>query len=397
MILLNYEFDRLIERRRTNSLKWDYVHKYFQTDLAQGELLPLWVADMDFPCAQPIIDALRDRVEHGIFGYSEYPEEYKYTVCQWMMEQFGWSVRAENLFFSPGIVPAIGFLINALTSEGDGIIIQPPVYSPFQKTVEANNRVVVENGLINKNGYYTMDFNDLEIKIKRNHVKMLLLCNPHNPVGRVWTLKELTELGEICLKHGVIIVSDEIHSDLIREGMTHTPIAKIFDNHKDIITCTSPSKTFNMAGLYLSNIMINDVIFQRKWVEQTSGRYSIGMPNPLSVTAAQAAYQHGNDWLRQVREYLDQNLLFFAKYLKERLPESVMTPTEGTYLGWIDFRAYEKPGIKVDELFIRKAGIILENGLMFDKNSQGFERINFACPQKMLKICVDKMHDVINP
>ncbi|HHX75458.1 MAG TPA: pyridoxal phosphate-dependent aminotransferase [Firmicutes bacterium] len=387
---MRYDFDTVIDRNRTNSVKWEFMH-LFAPDAPQGTL-PLWVADMDFPCAEPIIAALHERVDKKIFGYSS-PEtgEYYRAVCSWYQHRFNWYVNSDDIVFSPGVVPALGYLLEILTEQGDGVIIQPPVYHPFSGKITACGRTIVNNPLLYRDGYYTMDFADLEKKARDPGNKVLLLCSPHNPVGRVWRREELQRLGRICLDNGLYIIADEIHYDLVRRGVAHTPLATLFPGEKHrIITATAPSKTFNLAGLQLSHIIIHDKELRSRWLCYVRDKISYGGPNPLSLAAVQAAYMYGEDWLEAVLAYLDDNVEFLRSYLRRHLPGVILPPPEGTYLAWLDFRAYNLPQ---DELFARmvRAGVLLENGIKYGREGEGFLRLNFACPRKILATALERM------
>ena len=279
-------FDVPVSRKGTNCIKWDCAQDYFGGLPKDREMLPFWIADMDFRCPEPITQAICSRARHGIFGYTDYDETYRRIVSDWMAKRYGWTVGEDAIFFSPGIVPAISFLLEALTQVGDKVVIQPPVYYPFRNTVVHTGRVPLENPLVLEEGTYRMDLDGLRELVRRYHPKALILCSPHNPVGRVWSESELRQLGDICLSAGMLILSDEIHADIIRPGLTHVPIAKLFGNPENIITCTSPSKAFNMAGLYLSNIIINGDSVREKWLRETwNGTVSAG---PIPFPSRQA-------------------------------------------------------------------------------------------------------------
>lgn len=390
---MKYDFDEIIDRKGTNSIKWECITcKIEGTD---EDTLPLWIADMDFVCAQPIINALHKRVDKLIFGYTTYNNDnYFRAVTSWFDRRYKWKIKYEDIFFSPGVVPALGALIRILTKEGEGVIIQRPVYYPFTDMIENNNRIIVNNTLINKDGKYYIDFDDLEEKAKIQDNKLMILCSPHNPVGRVWTEEELKKIGEICIKHDVFLISDEIHSDLIRKGKKHVPIAKIFDN-ENIITCTSPSKTFNLAGLQSSNIIISNNEIKKKWNREVYDRLGLMEANPFGIVATKVAYEEGEEWLEQVIDYIDENLKFVDRYLVENMPKAKYTIPEGTYLAWIDLREYEYNYKDLKELIVKKAKLALDDGYIFGKEGEGFERINVACPRSILINCLDKMKSAL--
>lgn len=390
---MKYDFDEIIDRKGTNSIKWECMT--YNIEGSDEDTLPLWIADMDFACAQPIIDALHERVDRMIFGYSTFnSENYYKAVTGWFAKRFKWKVEHEDIFFSPGVVPALGALIRILTKEGEGVIIQRPVYYPFTNMIENNNRVIVNNTLINKNGKYFIDFDDLEEKAKKQSNRMMILCSPHNPVGRVWTEEELKKIGEICIKNDVFLISDEIHSDLIRKEKKHVPIAKIFNN-ENIITCTSPSKTFNLAGLQMSNIIITNDEIKDKWNKEVYDKLGLMGANPFGIVATQTAYEEGEEWLEQVLDYIDENLKFVDTYLKENMPKAKYIIPDGTYLAWIDLRGYDHNYKELKELMVKNAKLALDDGYIFGKEGEGFERINVACPRSILISCLDKMKSVL--
>lgn len=390
---MKYNFDEVIDRKGTNSIKWDCITCNIEG--SDEDTLPLWIADMDFACAQPIIDALHKRVDRLIFGYSTFNSlEYYKAVTGWFDRRYKWKIKKEDIFFSPGVVPALGGLIRILTKEGEGVIIQRPVYYPFSNMIRNNNRVIVNNSLINDNGMYYMDFDDLEEKAKNQNNKVMILCSPHNPVGRVWTEDELLKVAEICERNDVFLISDEIHSDLIRKEAKHIPIAKIFD-HENIVTCTSPSKTFNIAGLSISNIIISNEDLKQKWNKEIYDKLGLTGANPFGIVAAQVAYDEGEEWLEQVLDYIDENLKFLDRYLKENMPKAKFLIPEGTYLAWIDLRGYDYDYKDLNKLIVRNAKLALDDGYIFGEEGEGFERVNVACPRSILENCLDKMKSVL--
>ncbi|MXQ73232.1 putative C-S lyase [Clostridiaceae bacterium DONG20-135] len=382
--------DEIIERRGTTAVKWNHLAEAFGCD---EDALPLWVADMDFACADPILAALKERITHPVFGYEDgYDEAYTEAVTGWFKRQFDWELRREDLFFSPGVVPALGFLIDMLSEEGEGIIIQSPVYYPFAAKIRANHREVIDNPLICENGCYRMDFDDLAEKMRLSQVRGMILCNPHNPVGRVWSKAELKQVAAIAEANHKWIISDEIHCDLIRSGYQHTPLAKAYPKYREeIITCTAPSKTFNLAGLQNSNIIIHKEAYRKLWKKKVIDRFSISECNTFSRTATIAAYKDGEAWLREVNAYVDANFQYLSSFLKEHLPKAVLTPCEGTYLAWIDFRAYVSDAAELERIMRHEAKVILDEGSLFGENGNGYERINLACPQCILKDCLNRI------
>lgn len=384
------DFDTVIDRKGTRSLKYDFA-------LRRGkpkDVLPLWVADMDFQTSSYITDALEDMVKHGVFGYSESEEHYFGAVQNWMERHYNWHVKESWMTKTPGIVFALAMAVKAYTQENDAVLIQPPVYYPFKEVVEDNHRRLVNNTLVlGGDGTYTIDYEDFEKKIIEENVKLFILCNPHNPVGRVWTKEELERLGDICLKHGVFVVSDEIHADFVFERK-HTVFSEVKEAYRDIsMICTSPSKTFNIAGLQISNIFISNpekaTAFRRQVA--AAGYSQVGLPG---LVACEAAYRHGDEWLEGVLAYIKANAEFTRAYLQEHLPRVKMTKLEGTYLVWLDFRNYGLTDKELDEKILNRAGLWLDSGAVFGKCGEGFQRINIACPRKTLQQALDRLIDV---
>ena len=375
-----YNFDEIIDRNNTNSLKYDFGKEHNMP----ADVMPFWVADMDFLTPPAVIDALTERSRHGIFGYTGIKEDYFKSVSDWYKNRFGFTVKREWLIITPGVVFAICAAIRALTHEGDGVLIQRPVYYPFSSAIRDNNRKLVNNPLVYKNGRYEIDFDDFEKKIVDNNVKLFILCNPHNPVGRVWTKEELTKMGIICLKHKVTVISDEIHSDFVYGGNEHTPFASLSRHLSDItITCTSPSKTFNLAGLQLANIFIENENI-RKAVYKEIRKTGYSNPNTMGIISAQAAYEHGGEWLDELLLYLSENISKTKSLLSEKAPKLKVIEPEGTYLLWIDFKGLGLTDKKLDDLIISKARLWLDGGTMFGEGGSGFQRINIACPWSAL-------------
>lgn len=389
---MEYNFDNLIDRTNTNSLKYDFAVERGKP----SDILPLWVADMDFKAPEEVLDAIHNAVSHGIFGYSEVKSEYFDAVHDWFDKYFGWDTKESWLIKTPGVVYAIAQAIRALTKEGDGVLIQQPVYYPFQEAVKLNDRKLAVNSLVYANGEYSIDFEDFEQKIIKDKVKLFILCSPHNPVGRVWSKEELIRIGELCLKHQVIVISDEIHCDFIYPGYQHTVFASISEAFaQNTITCTAPSKTFNLAGLQVSNIFIkNDQIRQRLKLEIAKSGYS--QLNTLGLVACKAAYQFGEPWLIQLRQYLIGNLTYVREFLKERLPMIRLIEPQGTYLIWLDCRELNLTKKEMEELIVHKAKLWLDPGHIFGKEGEGFERINIACPRDILKRALEQLEAAVN-
>ena len=384
------DFDTVIDRKGTRSLKYDFAVRRGKPE----NVLPLWVADMDFQTSSYITDALEDMVKHGVFGYSESEEHYFEAVQNWMERHYNWHVKESWMTKTPGIVFALAMAVKAYTQENDAVLIQPPVYYPFKEVVEDNHRRLVNNTLVlGEDGTYTIDYEDFEKKIIEENVKLFILCNPHNPVGRVWTKEELERLGDICLKHGVFVVGDEIHADFVFERK-HTVFSEVKEAYRDIsMICTSPSKTFNIAGLQISNIFISNpekaTAFRRQVA--AAGYSQVGLPG---LVACEAAYRHGDEWLEGVLAYIKANAEFTRAYLQEHLPRVKMTKLEGTYLVWLDFRDYGLTDKELDEKILNQAGLWLDSGAVFGKCGEGFQRINIACPKKTLQQALDRLIDV---
>lgn len=380
-------FDERIDRTNTNSIKYDFA---LQRGKPEG-ILPLWVADMDFKAPKPVLDALKDRVEHGIFGYSEGKEEYFEAVRDWMERRHGWVVERNWLVKTPGIVFALAMAVKAFTEPGDSVMIQPPVYYPFREVIEDNERIVVENTLLlGEDGSYHMDLDDFEQKARENKVRLFFLCSPHNPVGRVWTREELKRLGEISKRLDILVVSDEIHQDFVFKGK-HYVFASIDEELKErTITCTAPSKTFNIAGLQISNVFISNPQLKQKFKKEISAS-GYSQLNTLGLTACEAAYRYGEEWHDQLMDYLKENIQFVRSYLKEYLPEIKLIEPDGTYLLWLDFNELGLNEDEREELIVKKAGLWLDSGAMFGPVGEGFERINIACPRSVLKEAFDKL------
>jgi len=385
---MTYSFDKIIDRRGTDSLKYDFAARRGKPE----NILPMWVADMDFQAPPEVLQALAERSRHGIFGYSDVVgSDYFDTLASWYVNRFGWRPSHQWLVKTPGVVFAICTAIRALTEEGDAVMIQQPVYYPFADSVVANGRKLTVNELVYKDGRYTMDLSDFESKITRDQVKLFILCSPHNPVGRVWTAEELTAMGNICLKHGVKIVADEIHADFIYPGHRHQVFAAIKPEFSDItITCTSPSKTFNLAGLQISNIFISNGSIRRRFKHEIA-KTGYNEPNIMGLTACKAAYRYGAQWLDDLISYLASNLSLVRDFLKCEMPEIKLVEPEGTYLVWLDCKALGLSDKELDDLIVHKAGLWLDAGPMFGAGGEGFQRINIACPRAILEDALERL------
>ena len=386
---MKYNFDEIIDRTGTSATKMESLPKGCPDDA-----LPLWVADMDFACAEPILKALHERIDKKIFGYTMYDtDECLGVVLNWYKKRYGWEEQKENLFFCGGIVSAYAVLLNLLTKEGEGVVIQRPIYYPFTMKANSNGRQIVDSPLIYADGNYTIDFDDLDKKMAEPNNKVLVFCSPHNPAGRVWTEEEIRKVVDICKKYDKWIICDEIHCDLLRCGMTFHPILKVAPDYADrIAVCTAPSKTFNLAGMKTSNIVIHNKELQAAWKELIGGKLSMNGAGTLGLTAMIAAYNEGEEWLEQLKEYLDGNFAYIDAFLKEHLPKAHMVPSEGTYLAWIDFNGYvDGDAEKLEEIMQKKARVALDEGYIFGDAGRGFERINIATPRSVVEDCMDRI------
>ena len=386
------DFDTVPNRRGTNCFKYDFAREMGMPE----DVLPLWVADMDFPTAPAVLERLHALAEHGIFGYTGVKDAYFSAVHNWYAQRFSWETQRSWLVTTPGVVFAIAIAIRAFTQKGDAILIQQPVYYPFANKVTENDRQLVVNPLVLKNGRYEMDFADMERKIVDYHVKMLLLCSPHNPVGRVWTKEELLRVGEICQKHGVLVVSDEIHADFTYAGHTHRVFASVKSEFADFtITCTAPSKTFNLAGLQNSNIFIPNRQLRHAYKKELSA-CGCGGTNCMGMAACQAAYEAGADWLEQLKQYLAGNLAYIRQFLREKLPDIALIEPEGTYLVWLDLRKLGLTEQQQRQLIVRDAKLWLDTGILFGQGGEGFERINIACPRTTIEQAMQRLEHAVH-
>ena len=384
-------FNIVVNRKNTNCLKYDFAVRRGRPE----NVLPLWVADMDFKVAPEITQAIEKRVAHGIFGYSEVKEEYFEAVAAWMEQKHGWHVKEDWRVKTPGVVFALAMAVQAFTEPGDAVIIQQPVYYPFSEVIADNGRRIVDNTLeLKEDGKYHINFEDFEQKVKENHVKLFLLCSPHNPVGRVWTKEELKKIAAICRKYDVIVVSDEIHEDFVFNGK-HQVFADLSEDAKNrTITCTAPSKTFNLAGLQVSNIWIANPKLREKFKKQIAAA-GYSQLNTLGLTACEAAYRYGGEWHAELLGYLKSNLNFLREFLQTRLPEVKLIEPEGTYLVWLDFGSLGLTEEQREELLTKKAGIWLDSGAIFGAAGEGFERINIACPRSILKDALERIERAV--
>jgi cystathionine beta-lyase len=392
----NFNFDQVIDRTESNSAKWN--KKVLEKGFGDPDLLPLWVADMDFKAPQPIIDRLIQTAEYGIFGYSIIPPSFYVAVLSWFKRRYGWNIDRKWLSQTPGVIPALDVAVNAFCNPGDKVIVQNPIYYPFYRVIENNGCRIHSNPLKLMNNHYTMDFEDLEKKVKDPRAKMIILCNPHNPIGRVWTKKELKQLGEICVENEILVVSDEIHCDLIFPGYKHTNFAIIDEEFaQNSITCTSTSKTFNLAGLKISNIVIPNQKIRQTYVN-TQANLGVGGANLFAVAAMEVAYSHKTceNWLDALLKYLKGNLNFLKTFIKDKLPQIKVIEPEGTYLIWLDCRELGLEHKELEKFMRGKAKLALDEGYIFGKGGEGFERINIACPRSILEKALNRISEAFN-
>lgn len=380
-------FDSVIDRKGTHSLKFDFAESHGQ----RKDALPLWIADMDFSAPECVKEALIKEVERGAFGYGEPLESYYDAVIGWFKSYHGWEPKKEWLFKTPGIVYALAMAVQAFTKEGDGVLIQPPVYYPFSNVIRNNKRVIVESPLVYKDYKYTIDFDDFEKKAAREDVKLFILCSPHNPIGRVWTKEELTKIGAICKKYGVRVVSDEIHCDFAFDDHKHnTFCVAVPDMAENTCVCTAASKTFNIAGLQLSNIWIPGKEMREEF-EKAINASGYTQPPLLGIIACEAAYKGGRQWLLDVKKYLYENLAFVREYLKENIPEIKLVEPEGMYFAWIDCSGLGLTSEELEDFISQKAGLWLDSGKIFGSIAEQFQRIVLACPRSTLQKALDQL------
>ncbi len=377
---MKYNFDEIIDRRGTDSMKYDYAQRMGKP----ADVLPLWVADMDFKSPPGVLAALEERCRHGIFGYSEPGEEYYKALTDWYASRFGFEIQRPWVVKAPGVVYAICLCIRAFTRPGDAVLIQQPVYHPFEKSVKNNGRRLSVNQLVYGDGSYSVDFADFEERIVRDGVKLFLLCSPHNPVGRVWTEEELIRMGEICHRHGVLVVADEIHADFIYPGYRHHVFSGVRPEFGDFtVTCTAPSKTFNLAGIQVANILIPNRERRHEY-KREADQAGYAELSVIGLTACRAAYETGEEWLSELLLYLKGNLDLLRSFLSEKLPRIRMVEPEGTYLVWLDFSGLGLSDQELDAFLLNKAHLWLNSGPIFGAGGEGFQRMNIACPRPIL-------------
>ena len=388
---MKYNFDEIIERRGTYSLKWDgaeLIKAFGITDRFDEETIPLFTADMDLPVAQPLVEALHRTVDHRIYGYSVFPDEYYEAIQNWFGKRYDWHVTKEQIVYSPGTVHALDIAVKAFTDEGDGILIQRPVYPPFTSTIEGNGRIVVNNALqSDAEGFYSIDFADFEEKAKDPKTKLFMLCHPHNPTGRVFTTDELTRMSDICKRHNVVIVTDEIHGDLTRIGQTFQPIAKVVGEDDHIVTLTAINKTFNVAGLHCTNVIISDPDLRAKFATEMG----MQLASPFAIAALIAVYNEGEEWLDQLKVYIDDTLHFVRDFLADRMPEVKVAIPEGTYVMWLDFSGYGLTAEEVHDRIYNRANVVLEDGSMFGAEGNQYQRICVPSPRPLILEALERI------
>ncbi len=380
---MDYNFDEIIPRRNTHSIKWD----------ADGDdnLLPMWVADMDFKTAPEIIEALHQRVDHGIFGYSLTPPEFYAAIGSWWKKRHGITVKANSIIPTTGIIPALIGIVHTYCQTGDKVLVLIPVYDHFFSCIRNADCEPLESNLIYQNGNYSIDFEDLERKASDPKTKLIMLSNPHNPAGRVWTEDELKQIGDVCIKHDVKIISDEIHSDLIHPGFKHVPFTSLGEKYsQNSITCCSPSKTFNLAGLQVGYVFSANPDIKDK-VEKAFHKQEMFLVSPFASTALIAAYTHGEEWLEALQNYLHENFRFLSNFISKELPKVHVTPLQGTYLVWLDLSAYSIESASFCKKLLEEQQLWLNSGYLYGKAGNGFVRMNIACPRALLKEGVERL------
>jgi len=385
-----YNFDEIINRENSGSLKYDIRKQKF----AKEDVIPMWVADMDFRTPDFIVDALKQCAEKDIFGYFLFPDSYYKSIINWVKRHHQWEIQKDWISYCPGVVPALSLAVLGFTQSGDKIIVQPPVYHPFFFVIKDNKRQVVENPLLLKNGRYYMDFNDLEPKLK--DAKMLFLSNPHNPGGMVWKKEELMQLAELCLKYNVLLISDEIHADLVFKPHKFIPVASLSSEiANNTVSFIAPSKTFNMAGLSSSSVIISNKSLKAKF-DEILHTIHVGLGNSFGIAATEAAYNHGDTWLNELLEYISANMDFVENYLKKYIPQIKMIRPEGTYLIWLDCRDLNLSDDELNRFFIEKANLGLNEGHTFGTGGNGFMRMNVACPRAVVEKALKNIENAIN-
>lgn len=396
---MKYDFNQICDRKNTNCFKWDFIQSIFGND----DVIPMWVADMDFPVATPIVEALKRRAEHEFYGYTKASTDVIQSVVDRMWDKYAWKIKPEWIVFTPGVVPALNITVRMLTHPGDEIILQEPVYYPFFPAVTFSGCQIVNNQLKLINGRYEMDYEDLEHQFHArigmlpvpNRIKAIMLCNPHNPVGRLWSKEELTKLGDIAIKHDVVVISDEIHCELLFKDHQHTPFASISEVfEQNSIVCMSPSKTFNLAGLEVSSIIIPNKKLRHLFINTRTG--ILPEPNLFGYTALEAAYRFGDEWLDQLLDYLQGNLDFLLKYFANRIPKIKVIKPQGTYLIWLDCRDLGMDDMTLRNFMRDKAKVGFDDGFLFGSGGSGFQRMNIACPRPIIEEALIRIETMVN-
>ena len=389
---MKFNFNEKVDRSKNHAAKWEEMGAKF----GSNDLLPMWVADMDIKTVPEVVEAIKEKADQAIFGYVYRPASYYETAAAWCEKRFGYKIDPKTLIHSPGVVPSMNMLVKMLTKEDEKVLIQIPVYPPFAASVKTGKRTLVTNELIkDENGYYTIDFEDLEKKLSDEKVTLMILCNPHNPVGRVWKKEELQKIGDLCVKYNVRILADEIWRDLVLPGYTHTPIASLSREIENItVTCFSPTKTFNIAGLQASF-----AVFPReeewKAFDNELGEMDIKRNNPFSLVGFEAAYNHGEEWLSELLVHLEGNAQYVADFVKERLPEIKTVKPEGTYLMWLDFNGLNITPEEITDMLIKDAKVAMNDGASFGANGKGFARMNIACPRYMVEDAMARIEKAV--
>lgn len=387
---MSYDFDQPISRLGTASVKWDQLERLF----GEQEIIPMWVADMDFKSPPAVVEALTERAKQGVYGYTIRTQGYYDAIIGWQKRRHNWQVEQEWLSSCPGVVPALSLIVSAFTQPGDKVLLQSPVYHPFYDVIAENGREIVCNELVLQGGRYQIDFASLEQQLQ-DGVKLMLLCSPHNPVGRVWQRDELIRLGELCLKYNVLVICDEIHCDLVYPGQQHIPFASLSEEFaQNSITCIAPSKTFNLAGLQTSVIILPNRE-HRNLYNRALKSHALFLENFFAVTAVEAAYNHGEEWLDQLMRYLQGNLDFLTDYLTDQISEIKVIKPEGTYLVWLDCRQLGMDAKQIKQWMYHEAKVALIEGSTFGKNGEGFLRMNIACPRSVLAEALDRIQQAV--
>lgn len=386
-----YSFEKRVDRSNSNCIKWDTVKELYGCE----EVIPMWIADMDFEIEPSIVKAIQERLEHSVLGYTFTPNSYYDAVISWFKKRFDWNVEKEWIKFSPGVVPGVNSIIAAYTKPGDEVILQTPVYHPFYKLVKNNGCQVIENPLIYDGEKYEMDFENLE-SIITDRTRMIILCSPHNPVGRVWTKDELKKLGDICIKHNVLIVSDEIHADIIYKPYKHTVFSSISHEFaENSIICTAPNKTFNIAGLQTANIIIKNEKLRKEFDIQLD-KHCVHEPNVFGAIAQEAAYSNGEEWYNGLMEYLTENLKFTIDFFEKRIPKIKLVKPEGTYLLWLDCTNLNMNASDLKDFFVKKCKVGFNDGSMFGIKGEMFQRMNIATSREIIKDALERIEREVN-